>query len=1738
MSLNFTANPYFDDFDDTKNYHRILFKPGYAVQARELTQLQTQIQDQIAKFGKNIFTNGTVVTGCGQLFDNTLQSISLDSSYSAQSIDVNDFIGKNITGETSGAVAVVKAVQDATLSTPKTLLVSIKSGGPFQAEENILTDDSIGATIQAADPFNTGMTHSIDTGIFFVNGKFVYVEPQTIILDAYSNTSSYSIGLVLTEEFVGSDTDLSLLDNAAGTPNYAAPGADRYFASLTLSSQAIGDNTDGFTEIARVVDGVLVVKKVTTVYSTIGDSMASRTFDESGNYTVNPWPLHLINNTNGATGIVGASGFIAKLDPGKGYIQGYKFETIAPTYLPIKKARDTQQVNNVYISPLYGNYINVTNLTGPIITNPKASESVTPYTSVYLLNKVKGATGAIPGASGATIGSAKVRFLQYTSGASGPGASAVYKTYLFSINMNDGKYFEDVKSIGNSTASADIDVTSKLGVVNSGNTFLSDADVPGLVFPVPNTFVKTIRDKLGAPQTQYETQRTFTNKTFSGGTDVSIQTDDGTERFLTGSGELTSDSAKRLHYHVVITSLVNPGTTGYSVGDIINFDNIHARKITLGTQTEGEPHTATFHINDATFNGTCTIIAGISAVSQQEKTKALSKYKTKIIGTGTTGGLNTTIGGKEALNASDIYQIYGIYNTGVDDPSTVSVDEDTGVITWGSITGDDRLADYTLDDGQRAEIYDHGNLILTGTAPADNEYLLVIYKNFTHTGNGYLSVDSYTGAIGYENIPKFTDPSSGVTYNLRDCIDFRPRRDDNAATLKGGQVPDPSQQLESDYQYYLARIDTILATADQNLTVLSGNSAIYPKAPTNTTNGMPIYNLVLPPYTANIADVQVEYINNERFTMRDIGGLQKRIGRLEYYTQLSLLESQARGTSITDASTLEKFKNGFAVDSFTTSDIYGAAQSDWPKKTWGWWASWFNGVNTWSSAAENYNQNSIANASDANFSVAIDPYNQNARASFDVTYNNFTVGATGNINTATTGNLVTLSYTETPAINQPLASTYTNINPFNVVRYLGSVDLNPPFDQWVDTEVLPSVNEIVNIQVPDSDSLSERVVTGHYGGGHIWKAESSSSTIHTSVLNSTTTSLGTNVVSVQSVPYIRSSTIIVSATKLKPNTQHYAFCDSQKITSYIKPLTVLNITGHTGSLFDGSSGVYENLTIHSGTIGGPLVARARTAIYSAPLADGSRNLYIFGLTASVSAGMKVVGSNGGNGSINDVSLYTIGDGAGISDDFGNIAFEFDIPANVFTTGQRTITVIDNDTKNMATEESVATAYYTAVGLLQKEQTTLLTTRALQNQTVVTTKGYYYDPTAETFTVDATTSPQGFHVSSVELFFQSKDSNHVPVTVEIRETSNGYPKSVGTIPFASVTLNPEAISTSTDGSASTKFKFSSPIHLSPGEYAIVISSNSDAYNVFIAQTGSKVLGGTTMIDKQPYMGSLFKSQNSSTWTADQNSDLKFIINRASFATTGTVYFDVEDPTEAFNYQTLYTNISSIVPTGTTLTWAAKTYSGSAFDSQWIPIDVNQNINYTALKNIAAKSGIGAGTTSALRLQATLNTSSNQISPAIDRTSLAVVTAKNNINNDASGETASTGGTALAKYITKPINLASGFESVNLNVRVDINAPTGTSVKCYYRTLPVSSTAPMNDQAWVEMSLENVVAPSNKNYTYTEYSYFPAEAFDGNGVPQDLSGNPRFNAFQVKLVLLSENVALTPLLQNLRIIALDS
>ena len=159
-----------------------------------------------------------------------------------------------------------------------------------------------------------------------------------------------------------------------------------------------------------------------------------------------------------------------------------------------------------------------------------------------------------------------------------------------------------------------------------------------------------------------------------------------------------------------------------------------------------------------------------------------------------------------------------------------------------------------------------------------------------------------------------------------------------------------------------------------------------------------------------------------------------------------------------------------------------------------------------------------------------------------------------------------------------------------------------------------------------------------------------------------------------------------------------------------------------------------------------------------------------------------------------------------------------------------------------------------------------------------------DPLAQSFFVS---QEGGVFVTSCDVYFESVDDNNIPVTFQIRTIKTGLP-TTEVLPFSEVNIDPDQITTSSNGSVATKFTFESPVYLEGGtEYALVMLSSSLKYRVFISRIGENDLITDEFVSNQPVLGSLFKSQNASTWEPSQWEDLKFDLFRASFVTEGSV-----------------------------------------------------------------------------------------------------------------------------------------------------------------------------------------------------------------------------------------------------------
>ena len=258
---------------------------------------------------------------------------------------------------------------------------------------------------------------------------------------------------------------------------------------------------------------------------------------------------------------------------------------------------------------------------------------------------------------------------------------------------------------------------------------------------------------------------------------------------------------------------------------------------------------------------------------------------------------------------------------------------------------------------------------------------------------------------------------------------------------------------------------------------------------------------------------------------------------------------------------------------------------------------------------------------------------------------------------------------------------------------------------------------------------------------------------------------------------------------------------------------------------------------------------------------------------------------------------------------GVVEGSFIIPRNAalkFQTGVREFRLTDSSSNDKDSETTYAEAQYHAQGLIESVESRIVSTKVPrlvqselnQDRTLVDTQvsetTEWIDPVAETILID---KAGGIFAKSVDLFFKTKSAS-IPVRVTIRTTQNGFPTQ-RIVPGADKILYPSSVNVSATAATATNFAFDYPVYLAQDtEYAIVITSQSDDYEVWIAEMGGfDVTNTSERITKQPYNGVFFSSANASTWTPEQSKDLKFKLNRASFSgssSTLTLTNDVVPP----------------------------------------------------------------------------------------------------------------------------------------------------------------------------------------------------------------------------------------------------
>jgi len=546
MAVNLEGAPYYDDYLEDKQFYRILFKPGVSVQARELTQMQTIIQKQIERHGRHIFKDGAAVLDGTFSYVNNFNAVKLNPANGSFIVNeyLDQLVGKTIVGRETGIVARVITYEERTETDPPTIYVSYVNASKDRVTSTFADNEELYSTSETtingiAKGFTVAVTATnnakavassaaITKGVYFVKGHFVLVDEQRIVISKYDNKPNARIGLKVVESIVTASEDDSLLDNASGTPNNSAIGADRYSLDLVLTHIPLDSTDDAdFIELSRVVNGVQQAKAKPTEYSVLEENLARRTFDESGDYIVKPFSYKiresLDDGINGGVYEVDQTTedgntpsndlMTLQISPGKAYVRGYEIETVVPRFIDIEKPRDTKRVDGAISTMEVGNYIRVNKVVGMPDTVGASSE-IQDYPVVNLYDQ--------PGATGEIIGQARVRGFEFDSGNQASdndvfGENDQFKLFLFDVKIGTKLVMND------SLVASQLTVGSYItGVTSRSSGYVREIDTDNNVIWVNSATGKFITGTNGENITSNNSAETNNLVTNSGSTALKI----------------------------------------------------------------------------------------------------------------------------------------------------------------------------------------------------------------------------------------------------------------------------------------------------------------------------------------------------------------------------------------------------------------------------------------------------------------------------------------------------------------------------------------------------------------------------------------------------------------------------------------------------------------------------------------------------------------------------------------------------------------------------------------------------------------------------------------------------------------------------------------------------------------------------------------------------------------------------------------------------------------------------------------------------------------------------------------------------------------------------------------------------------------------------------------------------------------------------------------------------------------
>ena len=1142
------GTPYFNDYEEGKKFLQVMFKPGYPVQARELSQAQSILQNQIERFGNHIFKNGSVVLG-GEVSTSKAAFIRISPETELSESVLESMVGQTIRASNSGITTDAKIVGFANKTNfnddpYQVLFCQYLTPGSYTNNQRIETvgTNNIGVTITSLSGVTAPAVGtvanfvSVNSGVYYVNGYFAQNDaqgyaPYNTVLNGL--TASYrdfsentiSVGFDVNSSVVTVDDDSSLRDPSFGFNNFNSPGADRYKIDLTMSQRGlsgsaangysvIGNTAGTYVELIRIIENNSTKKIKYPNYAELEKTLARRTFDESGHYTVNPFPAETDTHLN-TFGSSDPNKFGVILGPGKAYVRGFEFETISNVKLISNYPTNLETIEtpNQYSRQL-GSFFEFTD--DAIVDLLTTTENIfLRSTKMYMYEDIGGGNVRVIGTFNPLHMARK----------SGTGTQPV-RMYVANVSFestkgpNDIAYISDKASDPLSSTSNLITFTAQQGLVQSGSQrrlFKVGSGVNKLSNPV-----------------NLEGIRTFTGAVDPQGNAI-VTSLDGRRTFEGFKGEVNGSA-------IGPTVLVRAsGTTSIVRPDQFSL-NAKNNTITMfvGTQFANASFVAFMPIN----------ITDKSAVRKKTLSGNITSNQTYTAST------------KEVrLGSVDVKEVVSVTNT------------DTGI---------DMIDDFVLNDGQTEEAYLESTLSLkaNATAPADGATMTVVFKKYERSGsNGPFTVDSYSN-VATNDIPKFNG------HKLTEFIDFR--ADEVVSTVSGvggsfNYSIDPLNPSNCDpiidpgngevvTVNFGARIDSVVLTQDRTFKLVQGELATFPEPPYVSPNDMELYRLIVPAYATSPEDIRIEYIDNQRFTMREIGEIER--------TQQLDSEFNYTRQLINDASNRTKSLENIAPVSLTgifVDEFVGHGNADLTR---------------------------------VNYNASIDPVRNRLRPPFVSSSVGIETPIVSDVSGATiNGDLILSDYTEAIISSDFECDAKERLNEFGSIDYYGKLDLSPYcVNYWSETK-RPKIasnfdgelnNWEFSVVVKDGDG---NIAGRNNGFGTTWRdwefhwfstmsidpfdqdtnpldrtyTESSKTSFVARALSKRIIErLGNKIVDLSIRPYIPARTITLTASGLRPDSRVYLFFDGSIVGDTENGYTVSS---------DGSCSITYELPTDTYTVG-------------------------------------------------------------------------------------------------------------------------------------------------------------------------------------------------------------------------------------------------------------------------------------------------------------------------------------------------------------------------------------------------------------------------------------------------------------------------------------------------------------------------------------------------------------------------